>query len=593
MPQNPDDPNQRDTPTAMVLAEEPTPELTLRQRISGTISGIFCKLDDSVWQPILRKLAAFQEWERKKIEVSETRQKVKVLLSSDAYQKFDDRVLTLGSIFGPDAAKIAARQIQLNPNAGMLNTCFLGASALFGAGFASDTALNTYAEGSSYWLKVVEDESDDSEDPEKKKRRLEWQPGPVLNLAGIVGVASDFVADEKIDTENMRLARLARIGRIGKVLRSTRSFDTDNSLEDQSVKRILEDFSRRVTILLGSVIGLTVNDPHVNFISMGIATASIYGFIKDVRRDVFEVVTKNLNQVKENYIARVRANPIIQHLAQYYDRSKNEAGQLEDWFYECSTLSSELGNPAKEQLSLDEAGELVPKMVVGACAFVDLRNSSSLHNQYDLAVIPRITECFSQLHELIEKHGQFSNFSGDGAAFYFKDDLDDNGEIELSQQDKAVRFALDLAPFSAKWNKILSEEFPSENELENNHQINFGIFSGPIIVLDVFSKRSRADGTSIKIRKAEIMGNTVNAAQRVESLNKVFPGYIILMPEDDYHKLSPEYQKLCRFCGEADLKGIGGQGETINIWGIPQESDVNYEPDIDALITYEDEEGEA
>ncbi len=585
MPQSPDDPNQRDKPTEMVLAEDHERTLTLREQFSEAIGHV----DEAVYQPMLRKLEELQNLEKRKIEASGTRQRVKDLLNSDGYRKFDDRVLTLGSIFGPDAAKIVARELQYNPNAGMLNTAFLGASAFFGAGFAADTALNTYAEGSSYWLKVVEDESDDSEE---KKRRLEWQPGPILNLAGLAGVASDFVTDNKIDSENMRLARLARVGRIGKVLRSGKGFDTDNSLGDQGVKRIVGDFSRRTTTLLGSVIGLTVNDPHINFASMIVATYSIYGFIGDVRRDIYEVVTKNLNQVKDNFIARVRTDPIIQHLAQSYDRSKSEAGQLEDYFYECVASSSELGNPSKEQLSVDEAGELAPKMVEGAAAFVDLRNSSSLHNQYKFEVIPRIKECFSGLHELIERHGQFSNFSGDGAAFYFKDDIDENGEVQLSQQDKAVKFALDLAPFSAKWNRILCEEFPSKNIDKNNHRINLGIFSGPIIILDVFSKRTREDGTSIKIRKAEIMGDTVNTAQRVESSNKTYPGYIILMPEHDYRRLSPEYQKLCRLCGEADLEGIGEDGETTQIWGIPEDDSTHYDYDIDAFITFSDEEDE-
>lgn len=531
------------------------------------ITRIRDKINQVVCQPILGQLERFQNWEKKKIEASKSRQKVQELLRSDGYQNFDKWLLTYGSIFGPDIAKYLAVKMGENPNDGFLRKCFLGTSLGFGAGFVADTALNTYAQGSSYWFKVRKDEFDN---PEEKKR-FEWEPAPVLNLAGLAGVGSDFVLDSKVESENLRLARLARVGRVGKVLRSAKKFETKKSIEDESVERIANDYTRRTTVLLASMLGLTVNSVPINLASMGVAAHSIKGFKKDVRVDIREVIMNELNKVKEGLMSRIKKNPLIQHFATYVDKDKSEVGQLGDHMFEAYDATSELANPQREDFTLDGEGKLEPKFIDGTTGIVDIRNSSAIDNKYGLeATLPAKNECFSELLDLIEKHGQFSNFTGDGAVFYFKDNKDGEDSIVKPKQDKAVEFALDLAPFSDKWDKELCRRFPLKNEKENNHKITMGINSGPIAIADVFSSRTDEHGKKVQIRKAETVGNTVNTTARVESTNKQFPGHIILMTEDDYSKLSDKYKKLCKHCGESDMKGIGEEGEMTQIWGIPE-----------------------
>jgi len=530
------------------------------------ISRIRDKISQVVYQPFLRQLERFQNWEKKKIEASKSRQKVKELLESDGYQQFDKWLLTYGSIFGPDIAKYLAVKMGENPNDGFLRKCFLGTSLGFGAGFIADTVLNTYAHGSRYWFRTRQDEFDNPEE----KRRFEWQPAPVLNLAGLAGVGSDFLLDSKLESENLRLARLARIGRVGKVLRSAKKFDTKHSIEDESVERISDDFTRRTTILLASMLGLTVDSVPVNIASMGVAAHSIHGFKKDVRVDIQEVVMTELNKVKEGLVERMKANPLIQHFAKYVDRDKNEIGQIGDHVYDFADANAELANPQRENFSLDERGKLAPQFVDGATSIIDIRNSSPLHKKYGIEVLlDDLNQCFSDLLDIIEEHGQFSNFTGDGAVFYFKDDKDGDEKVIKSKQDKSVEFAFDLAPFSEKWNKIFCEKFPLDNEEENNHKITMGMYSGPIAIADPFSRRSKKSGEKRRIRKAETIGDTVNTTARIESQNKAYPGHIMLMPEDDYQKLSPKYQKLFRYCGEPDLKGIG----KMKLYGLPEDFD--------------------
>ncbi len=561
-----------DQPTGQEIAGLTEVDQNIESEKKSLISKIRDKLNKAIGQPILRHLERFQNWEKGKIEASKSRQKVKELLESDGYQNFDKWLLTYGSIFGPDIAKYLAVKVGENPNDGFLRNCFLGTSLGFGAGFIADTALNTYANGSSYWFQTRQDEFDN----EEGERRLEWQPAPVLNLAGLAGVASDFVLDSKVESENLRLARLARIGRVGKVLRSAKKFDTKNSIEDESVDRIADDYTRRTTVLLASTLGLTVNSVPINLASMAVAAHSIKSFKKDVRVDIREVIMTKLNRVKEDLMKRVKANPLIQHFATYVDRNKNEVGQLGDHMYEAVQATEELANPQKEDFTLDAEGKLSPKFIDGTTGIVDIRNSSAIDNKYGLEkTLPAKNECFSELLELIERHGQFSNFTGDGAVFYFKDDKDEEDVIIKPKQDKAVEFALDLAPFSEKWDKELCERFPLKNEKENNHKITMGINSGPIAIADVFSSRTDEHGRKVQIRKAETVGNTVNTTARVESTNKQFPGHIILMTEDDYNMLSDKYKKLCRHCGESDMKGIGEEGEMTQIWGLPEDFDIN------------------
>lgn len=585
MPESPYDPNQRDTPTDLVVTEESAAELTLRQRpsgviqaarerISNAIDGVFGKIDDSILQPILRKLEAFQEWEKER-EVGVARGKLIECFESETYHSVDKWILTYFSIFGPSILEYLSAKTGICPDPASRKAFLEYLEIGFAAGFVVDTVGNTAAHGSRYWFTIEDKLKADCSEPDKKK--FVWNPAPLTNIAGILGSLSTLEG-----LSNARIIKLLKGARITKVSRFAKDDWQKNALENEGTQLIGSSFNRALfKVILGFSGMTTVIDfdftraDHVALVNACLLYIihAITSHSEDTQINIANTYTRRFQQEHARIASEFMKDPNLCFVGKEWAKGRNEIQSLGDHVVHLFHIYQELLNPLNIPIEVDENGEQITQFVDRTIMFTDIRGWTdvcSKHNQRE--VEPVWAAYFSAMWPIVNKHGgRFGKLMGDGSLIFFQDQADkETGEV-VSASELAVRCALEIKAHGDAFDEIIRRELPIEDSYEGRHKTGVAFDSGEISVSDPFRKRKGPKG----MRSPELGGHAVNATSRLEGLNKVFPGHVVLTNHDEYENLPEELQVMLSYCGSADMKGIGES----DIWGIPDASPTAYDLD--------------
>ncbi len=151
--------------------------------------------------------------------------------------------------------------------------------------------------------------------------------------------------------------------------------------------------------------------------------------------------------------------------------------------------------------------------------FCDIRGFTDMSaNMTPEEVVALLNEFFSRVVNVVFKHGgMLDKFLGDGLLVVFG-----VPEEFADSEERAVRTALEIKEVVKKWNEGRVKEG------KKPIRISIGIHSGDVVAGNIGSVR-RMDYT--------VVGETVNLASRIESLNREFDTDI-LISKDVYEKVS-------------------------------------------------------
>ena len=558
--------------------------LALQDLLSNATSNI----NQATLQPFLKWLGKQQEQERKR-DVSWVRQKCQNFFGnstsddpekqkgSEVYRKIDKMLLTYFSIFGPHALEFILAQSGVQIDESTKQAFFDNMAIGLAAGFTLDTIGHTIADGSSYWFrvedKITDEKKNDDKEPEKT---FSLEAAPLINLGAMAGSMSE------VNLESLRMARLLRVTKMSKVALTTKSWNVQNSLEDESSNKIGKDFTKLIVMFTAAMAAITTakefdytqsSDIALEFGALGFLIYQIKQFNQGVRTTIANTFTKRFKEADERILKSFVDNPQLSFLADAYQKSGNEIDLFENRIATLFSMNEELINPLGEKVKMVN-GVPVNTEVERACVFTDVRNWTAMNEEYppgEIAVI--LGEYISELYLLAKKHGgRLGKLMGDGALMLFRDDADEPGYIEGDfnkiKEEKVINFSIEFVALSNKYDTIFSEEFPLEKEDENTHKTGVGMQSGEISISNLFPKKGNK---AVPFRNQEAIGKTLNRAARLEAANKEFPGQALLISQNNYDVLSKDMQKLFRKCGQVELKGLG----MVDVYGIPEETASN------------------
>ena len=167
--------------------------------------------------------------------------------------------------------------------------------------------------------------------------------------------------------------------------------------------------------------------------------------------------------------------------------------------------------------------------------FSDIRSFTSFsENSLPYDIVHILNRYFDTLGEDIDSHGGYiDKYMGDGIMAIFG--LDQNSDESSAFQ--AVSAAMEMMNSLNYFNKYLASRFDHE------FKIGIGIHTGKVIVGNL-GYRKKKEFTAI--------GDTVNTASRIESLNKK-AGTSILISEETYSKIKDQFRWKHKF--KSKVKG--------------------------------------
>lgn len=199
-------------------------------------------------------------------------------------------------------------------------------------------------------------------------------------------------------------------------------------------------------------------------------------------------------------------------------------------------LEEILKDPAKVKLGGEEKEVTV--------FFSDIRGFTALSEKTAPKELVRILNKYFTLmtNEVLENSGVLDKYIGDAIMAFWGAPIEDRRQAE-----NALKAALGMLEKL----KELNKELKSNGDPEIN--IGIGLYSGPAVVGNIGSDL-RFDYT--------VMGDTVNVASRLESLNKEYKTQIII-GETTKNKLEGDHK--FKFLGSVAVKG---RKELLNIYTI-------------------------
>lgn len=197
-------------------------------------------------------------------------------------------------------------------------------------------------------------------------------------------------------------------------------------------------------------------------------------------------------------------------------------------------------SPSLVQRIIDDPRRMVicPEATEVSCYFSDLEGFTTLSEKLGPNETVRFLNIyFEHMSKILDAHEAFINkFQGDGIFAFFNPPLN-------PQKDHARRACLAAIDSQQELNLISKELRRAGIELEMPLHMRIGIGTGPAVVGDCGSER-KFDYTCL--------GDTVNFASRLETVNKCF-GTRILISENTFENMGPDL--LARLLGRIRLAG--------------------------------------
>lgn len=212
----------------------------------------------------------------------------------------------------------------------------------------------------------------------------------------------------------------------------------------------------------------------------------------------------------------------------------------------------------KDTSQLNLGGELREVTIL----FSDIRGYSTLSEHMDPEeTIELLNEYFGAMSEIINaERGTIIEFEGDAILTVFGAPL-----TQLNHAERAVRTSIamleEVDRLNARWNEDGTSHHWREVGIPT-FKIRIGLHSGDVVVGNVGSETRT---------KYAVIGDTVNTAHRVESLNKVLRT-TLLLSSTTAERLSPEQREILVDLGEHAVKGRAEHVSVFTVEGLPRSS---------------------
>ncbi len=200
-----------------------------------------------------------------------------------------------------------------------------------------------------------------------------------------------------------------------------------------------------------------------------------------------------------------------------------------------------------DRLIVSDADHLLKGERHNACVmFLDIRDFTSLSEKYPAeSIVAMLNVFFEKVTEIIQNRGGFVNkFIGDGVLAFFTSGID--------YVDHAIEASLEICELT---DEINSSGLLRQHIEEDVLNIGIGLHAGSVILGNIGSKR-KMDFT--------VIGRTVNAASRIESLTKQYSRAVLVSADV---KSMSSHSCVFEPLGMAEVKGIPGG---VEIFGIQQ-----------------------
>ena len=190
-----------------------------------------------------------------------------------------------------------------------------------------------------------------------------------------------------------------------------------------------------------------------------------------------------------------------------------------------------------------------------AMMFTDIEGFSTITETMKHRVIPVLQHYLLRMNRCVYQYnGDIDKFIGD-AIFAFFTNINDPEDSVNKAFDATRAMLLEvkvLIDNDKEWEKIFyRKEWTEFKNIKTRYGLHFGEVIPGAVGCD-----SRADNT--------LIGDNVNIAARMESLNKHYGTYVLLT-EDFYFHLSQDRKKLCR---KLDRVTVAGREEPIYIYTV-------------------------
>jgi len=227
---------------------------------------------------------------------------------------------------------------------------------------------------------------------------------------------------------------------------------------------------------------------------------------------------------------------LLSYKAFFYERGSKEIKHIFSKYVSDDVLNELLKDPKKVSLGGEEKELTI--------LFSDIRGFTSLSEKLEpQELFDILNDYFSAMTDkILRNEGVLDKYIGDAIMAFWGAPMESE-----NQADHAVQAALEMIEALEKFNKKLKEE----KGVEIN--IGIGIYTGKAIVGNLGSE-TRFDYTAI--------GDSVNAASRIEGLTKDYDAKIII-GENTKNQLKKQYK--LRDLGATMVKG---KAESLNIYAV-------------------------
>ena len=359
----------------------------------------------------------------------------------------------------------------------------------------------------------------------------------------------------------LRVVRLGRaMGRIGLVERVTES-QVSVASEDAAVAA--EDDIRFTFLLLFPLLLLTgvgsigyyysLLDPLRELLAYGLVVLAIYCKALWNRRRVRRVVLQRIQAISEENRRKLeqllgRDFDDLLYARQMNRMKEGGYNEFDHLLEQINLIFHNLKRFVSDRTLREARGEsVIPENQPVALMFTDLEGFTRKTQLMGKAILPPLSLYFETMVEVILRHGgDIERFLGDAifAFFLVRDCPEDSANRCLDaaiDMELAARTLMD----SEAWNRFFSGHLGEENRV---FKTRFGLHWGRVT-----SGALESDREDVRT-ETTLMGDEVNLAARLESLNKKYGTYLLLSGEF-YGQLSPDRKDRCRLVDYATVKG--------------------------------------
>ena len=313
---------------------------------------------------------------------------------------------------------------------------------------------------------------------------------------------------------------------------------------------------------------LHVSDPILEII---IYAAMVYAVRWKAERNVErvgKVFMDRLTEANSIILAKMREIPGLEDADDIIERRAQEALQEGRKLNEIDTLIEAIGmiivnlrRFISRRAFLEAKGErVIPTRSPVALMFTDVAGFQIMTQQLEKEILPVLKTYLGEMNRGVTRHGgDIDKFLGEGIFAYFHNNeapqVSANSAFDAAVEMHKMSEALEIA------GGIWDDFFDGGGEWEGRRTFNtrFGLHWG-VFVAGPVGDDDRADST--------LIGDNVNLAARLESLNEAY-GTQILLSEEFYKCLSGDRRVLCR---RIDRIQLAGRPAPIDIYTVDVEA---------------------